>query len=269
MTRVATCFALASLSFSLIVACTDTLAANPSPPWPILPGHGVGPLHLGMTDEQAKPYLSAARFAATKRLGSFGVYEWATQGLLSFRFEKMHDESSFHLTLIVVEDPSFVTVQGVHVGSLISRVMSAYGTSSSTMITKEQEQGQEINANAPNALVQCLDTTAEFADNGAAVQFFFSYLKQGIVFITRSTPNSSSTVDMSVAEIRILAPQPCRRFGSAGVSPLRARGRGNSRYVDDLLSIIGIHGAFGPFLGRFSRQDADVAVAQARRLAKP
>jgi hypothetical protein len=210
MTRVATCFALAVLSFCFIVACTGPLAATPNPSWPILPGHGIGPLYLGMTDGQAKPYLSAARFATTKRLGSLGVYEWATQGLLSFRFEKMHDESSFHLTLIVVDDPAFVTAQGVHVGSPISRVMNAYGTSSSTMITKEQEQGQEMTANEPNALVQCLDTTAEFADDGAAVQFFFSYLKQGIVFITPSTPNSSSKVDMSVAEIRVLAPQPCR-----------------------------------------------------------
>ena len=214
MTRVVTCFALATVSFCFIVVCTGTLAANPSPPWPILPGHGIGPLYLGMTEEQAKPYLGSARFAAMKRLGSFGVYEWATQGLVSFRFEKMHDESSFHLTLIVVEDPALATPLGVHVGSAISRVMSGYGTSSSTMITKEQEQGQEINANEPNALVQCLDTTAEFADNGAAVQFFFNYLKQGIVFITRSMPNSSSTVDMSVAEIRIIAPQPCRPFAA-------------------------------------------------------
>lgn len=211
MTRLGVGSALALLNLCLIIVSAGNLSASPDASWPIVPGRGVGPLYLGMTEEQAKPYLNGARFEAPKRIG-IGHFQWAALGLLSFRFDKMQDESNFHLTVVAIDDPKFSTRQGVHVGSPISQVMSAYGTSSSTMVTKEQEQGRIVEPDDPNGLVQCLDTSADFADKGAAVQFFFTYLKQGIVFITHSTPNSSHAVDMTVAEIRVIASQPCRPF---------------------------------------------------------
>ena len=182
-----------------------------TPTWQIIPGRGIGPLYLGMTKGQALPYLGGAQFDPVKSFDGT-EFQWAgmNDGLLAFHFTKDKDASAFTLDVVAVVDGKYFTVQGIHVGSPISAVLSAYGDSGSTVMTREQEQGRIIEPDDVHTLVQCLEVSAWVSRDHPAFNFTFNYPKTGILFRTREAAVGTVAIDMRVYEMRVLAPGKCR-----------------------------------------------------------
>jgi hypothetical protein len=150
-----------------------------------------------MTEDQALAYFEKPVSISPGTLPS-GELKRVEFDALVLVFERPKGESTYRLFLIIVADGKYPTVQGVHVGSGFSSVLSAYGDSASTITSGE---GYKI--------VRCLEVYAYITKDGSAIEFDFVYARQGIGFQMAPMSKSSPAL-MKVNEIRIYAPQNCR-----------------------------------------------------------